>query len=367
MNVTKIKTLVISYMFAFVSAVVTLYGAGVTDPKDIFTAAVGSVFAPLLRFVTPFDKSIGLTTWNWVKAWSLASASRGLGRGRDARQVRRWGLRLECVKVILRTMAKCKAGPGHASSSSNMYRQWLEELDKAAKGALLPGCVASTAGKPHAAQQILSSSSSSSNTAAARATPAVSPSQATTLQGVLQERRLMQHGHALIGNVGAVSPGLVLGAGTLTGPHSTGAPASSVTTWQAGCSPASGAARGKGKGAGRLTAAVGDDRAATRDQGRVPATAWKVLREAAASAMKGLEEAVASDMRGQEAAEAASAYALVVEERPCGQCGGQHEELLVCSGCMRIKYCSAECQRAHWRQHKTGCKQAQQERLQAAA
>jgi hypothetical protein len=76
MNITKVKKLVVSYAFAFVSAVATLYLSGVTQPKDLLAAAGASVFAPVLRAMTPFDKSIGLTTWNWFKAWRSRKATK---------------------------------------------------------------------------------------------------------------------------------------------------------------------------------------------------------------------------------------------------------------------------------------------------
>jgi hypothetical protein len=51
------------------------------------------------------------------------------------------------------------------------------------------------------------------------------------------------------------------------------------------------------------------------------------------------------------------------ERRQCSQCGlyGAHGTLLVCGGCMGAKYCSAECQRAHWRGHKAECRRLQLE------
>lgn len=42
----------------------------------------------------------------------------------------------------------------------------------------------------------------------------------------------------------------------------------------------------------------------------------------------------------------------------CGWCGRQAKNLKKCAGCARIRYCSAECQRLHWRDpegHKLSC------------
>jgi hypothetical protein len=38
----------------------------------------------------------------------------------------------------------------------------------------------------------------------------------------------------------------------------------------------------------------------------------------------------------------------------CGEEGGAR--LKVCKSCMQVKYCNAECQRAHWPKHKKECK-----------
>lgn len=45
----------------------------------------------------------------------------------------------------------------------------------------------------------------------------------------------------------------------------------------------------------------------------------------------------------------------------CAQCRGdkKHDTLLTCGGCRIVAYCNAECQRAHWKQHKKICKQKQ--------
>jgi hypothetical protein len=109
------------------------------------------------------------------------------------------------------------------------------------------------------------------------------------------------------------------------------------------------------------TAAEGPDAAAARDQ--------------ASSAVVTVRHSLTSDMSvvtpsgaGRQLA-AASALHPDDATRQCAVCGGQPEALLLCSGCMGVKYCSAECQRAHWKHHRGECKRGQraQQQLQAAA
>jgi hypothetical protein len=47
------------------------------------------------------------------------------------------------------------------------------------------------------------------------------------------------------------------------------------------------------------------------------------------------------------------------ECRKCCRAGGEEQELLVCRGCMRVKYCSKECQRGDWRRHRGICRRLQ--------
>lgn len=39
----------------------------------------------------------------------------------------------------------------------------------------------------------------------------------------------------------------------------------------------------------------------------------------------------------------------------CVGCKGMFEKMFSCSRCKDVRYCSATCQRAHWREHKTTC------------
>jgi hypothetical protein len=42
----------------------------------------------------------------------------------------------------------------------------------------------------------------------------------------------------------------------------------------------------------------------------------------------------------------------------CHYCNKTVEKLLKCSKCKRVKYCSKECQKAHWKDHKKDCEAA---------
>jgi hypothetical protein len=69
MNSIKFKAIVISYGFAFISAITSEYAAGMHSLKSLIFTAAGSTLAPLLRYVTPFDKTLGLKTWHFIQAW----------------------------------------------------------------------------------------------------------------------------------------------------------------------------------------------------------------------------------------------------------------------------------------------------------
>jgi hypothetical protein len=46
--------------------------------------------------------------------------------------------------------------------------------------------------------------------------------------------------------------------------------------------------------------------------------------------------------------------------KSCAKCGAERRpdggKLRVCTGCLRAHYCSSECQKGHWREHKAVCK-----------
>ena len=46
----------------------------------------------------------------------------------------------------------------------------------------------------------------------------------------------------------------------------------------------------------------------------------------------------------------------------CGRLHQRHVSLLACGGCRRVRYCDAECQRAHWPAHREACRRARRSR-----
>ena len=55
----KVKAVVASYLRAAVAAVIALYLAGVTDPKDLALAAVAAVAGPILKALDPKAPEFG--------------------------------------------------------------------------------------------------------------------------------------------------------------------------------------------------------------------------------------------------------------------------------------------------------------------
>lgn len=53
------KAMIASYGRSALAAVLALYMAGNTNPKDLVAAAVAAVAPPLLRFLNPNDGSFG--------------------------------------------------------------------------------------------------------------------------------------------------------------------------------------------------------------------------------------------------------------------------------------------------------------------
>lgn len=80
---------------------------------------------------------------------------------------------------------------------------------------------------------------------------------------------------------------------------------------------------------------------------------------AAGSAAAADHSAPANEEAGTSAGAGATAAARMVSTRRCAQCGGQTAagfKLKKCALCLQVRYCSADCQRAHWRAgHKEAC------------
>jgi hypothetical protein len=59
MNTEQMKALVASYGRSVLASGLALYMAGVTDPKDLWTALVAAVAPVALRALNPADKAFG--------------------------------------------------------------------------------------------------------------------------------------------------------------------------------------------------------------------------------------------------------------------------------------------------------------------
>jgi len=66
------------------------------------------------------------------------------------------------------------------------------------------------------------------------------------------------------------------------------------------------------------------------------------------------EGAFSWDLNGED-----TAAPLPIVNRKCDKCGKSEEEksgnLKACGNCMKVVYCSIECQKAHWKEHKPSC------------
>lgn len=60
MNTEQTKALVASYGRSVLASGLALYMAGVTDPKDLWTALVAAVAPVVLRAINPNDKAFGI-------------------------------------------------------------------------------------------------------------------------------------------------------------------------------------------------------------------------------------------------------------------------------------------------------------------
>jgi len=56
----ELKTAAGSWARAFLVAAISMYAAGVTDPKALIAAGVASVIPPILRYLNANDSALGL-------------------------------------------------------------------------------------------------------------------------------------------------------------------------------------------------------------------------------------------------------------------------------------------------------------------
>ena len=57
----KAKAVAASWGRSFLAAVLTLYMAGVSDPKTLLMAGVAAIAPVVLRYLNPNDKNFGVT------------------------------------------------------------------------------------------------------------------------------------------------------------------------------------------------------------------------------------------------------------------------------------------------------------------
>jgi hypothetical protein len=57
----KAKAIAASWGRSFLAAVLTLYMAGVSDPKTLLMAGVAAIAPVVLRYLNPNDKNFGVT------------------------------------------------------------------------------------------------------------------------------------------------------------------------------------------------------------------------------------------------------------------------------------------------------------------
>jgi hypothetical protein len=60
MNTTQLKALLASYGRSVLASGLALYMAGVTDPKDLWTALVAAIAPVAIRAINPNDKAFGI-------------------------------------------------------------------------------------------------------------------------------------------------------------------------------------------------------------------------------------------------------------------------------------------------------------------
>ena len=56
----ELKTAAGSWARAFLVAAISMYAAGVQDPKALIAAGIASIIPPILRYLSPNDSGLGL-------------------------------------------------------------------------------------------------------------------------------------------------------------------------------------------------------------------------------------------------------------------------------------------------------------------
>jgi hypothetical protein len=51
----------------------------------------------------------------------------------------------------------------------------------------------------------------------------------------------------------------------------------------------------------------------------------------------------------------------------CSRRGSRQHKLRLCRGCRAVRYCDADCQRAHWPEHRRDCAAGRQQQGQGAS
>jgi len=60
MNIEQLKPMIASYGRSVLASGLALYMAGVTDPKDLWTALVAAIAPVAIRAINPNDKAFGV-------------------------------------------------------------------------------------------------------------------------------------------------------------------------------------------------------------------------------------------------------------------------------------------------------------------
>jgi hypothetical protein len=55
----ELKTAAGSWARAFLVAAISMYAAGITDPKALIAAGLASIIPPVLRYLSPNDTALG--------------------------------------------------------------------------------------------------------------------------------------------------------------------------------------------------------------------------------------------------------------------------------------------------------------------